>query len=81
MAKYERKAGMFSEGDTYAKIIVLMDELQDQIDILGHNLKMQGPAHELKGQGMLAVAEMIKVIRVQFTNLATGKIRRSAGYR
>lgn len=78
---YERKGGTFSEADTYTKIIDLLDQLQDQFDVMGHNLKMQGPAHELKGQGFLAIGEMMKVIRIQATNLATGKMRRSAGYR
>jgi len=78
MTKYELKAGMLSEGETYHKIIDLLDQLMDQISILGHYKKENGD--ELIGQGFLAIAEMLRIVRVQLTNLATGKIRKSAGY-
>ena len=76
---YETKAGTFSEADTYTKILDLLDQLRDQYNIMGHNKKMQG--HDLVGQGFIAIGEMIKVVRVQTTNLATGKMRSQAGYR
>ena len=81
MAEYELKGGAFSEGDTFAKIFDLLDQLQTQYNIAGHYIKAQGPAHELKGQGCLAIAEMLKLVRINTINLATGKIRRSAGFR
>jgi dsDNA-binding SOS-regulon protein len=77
--KYERKAGTFSEADTYMKIIDLIDQLQDQLSILGHYKKENND--ELIGQGFLAIQEMMKMTRIQITNLATGKMRRKAGYR
>ena len=79
MAKYELKAGMLSEGETYAKIIDQMDQLMDQVFVLGHYKKENGD--ELIGQGFLAIGEMLKLTRIQLTNLATGKIRKAGGYR
>jgi hypothetical protein len=79
MAEYELKAGHLSEGDTYMKIIDLIDQLHTQCSILGHYKKENGD--ELIGQGFLAVGEMMKMTRITVTNLATGKMRREAGYR
>ena len=79
MAKYELKAGMLSEGETHAKIIDLLDQLMDQVNILGHYKKENGDT--LVGQGFLAIGDMLKMCRIQLINLATGKIRKAGGYR
>jgi hypothetical protein len=79
MPKYELKAGTFSEGETYFKIIDLLDQLMDQVGVLGHYKKENGD--ELVGQGFLAIVDMLRIVRIQITNLATGKIRKSAGYK
>jgi hypothetical protein len=76
---YERKGGNFSEGDTFMKIIDLLAQLESQCLILGHYKKENGD--ELIGQGFLAVGEMMKMTTITVTNLATGKMRRKAGYR
>lgn len=79
IGKYETSSGHFSESDTYMKIIDLVDQLEDQLNILGHYKKENND--KLVGQGFLAIGEMMKMTRIQITNLATGKMRKQAGYR
>jgi hypothetical protein len=61
------------------KIIDLLAQLESQCLILGHYKKENGD--ELIGQGFLAIGEMMKMTTTTVTNLATGKMRRKAGYK
>ncbi len=72
--KYELKGGTLSEGDTFAKIIDLLRQVEEQCYILGHYKKENGD--ELIGQGFLAIGEMMRMTNLNVTNLATGKIRK-----
>lgn len=79
MQTYETKGGELSAGDTYAKIIEYITLLEEQCYILGHYYKAQDDWH--KGQGFLAVGEMMKMFQIHVTDLATGKLRREGGFR
>ena len=57
---YETIAGQVSEADTYAKLMEYLRLAEESCYTLGHITKAQGPAHELKGQGWLAVGELLK---------------------
>lgn len=72
MKQYETKGGYFSEGETHMKILDLMAQLQEQLNILGHYKKEN--SDELIGQGYLAVAELMQKITHRLRMLAVGRL-------
>lgn len=77
--QYETKGGVPSIADTYAKVMDLFRQLEEQCYMLGHLHKAND--NELVGQGFLAVGEMMKMSQVNVINLATGKLRRQGGFK
>ena len=71
---YETRAGQVSEADTFTKLLEYLRLAEESCYTLGHITKAQGSAHELRGQGWLAVGEMLKLTQTQITKLATGRI-------
>lgn len=71
MSKYETLAGKVSLADTYNKLYDLLRQAQDQAAMLGHLYKAQD--EELRGQGFLAVSELLGRMAHQTNRLAQGK--------
>lgn len=68
--KYETMGGRPSKDHTYAKLVELMREAQDQASLLGHMMKEDG--NEVNGQGLLAIGELLGRAATQVQKLATG---------
>lgn len=69
--KYETKGGAPSEAETYSRLIENLKIAAQDAYTLGHLIKSQGKRHELKGQGFLAIGEMLELISRKVTDLAT----------
>ena len=76
---YETKGGNISSADTYSQLIEYLRMAEEACYILGHFYKSQDDW--AKGQGFLAIGEMMKMTGVNVTNLATKSIRTQVGYR
>ena len=66
---YETKAGSLSEGETFAQLIEYLRMAEEACYTLGHWFKAQDDF--VKGQGFLAVGEMLKKTGHNVTILAT----------
>lgn len=76
MSKYETIAGYPSRGETYAKIIDLCDQLQDQCAVMSHLHNTEGnPTDVTLARGWLGMTELIKRMRHQLTQLAIGRMQ------
>ena len=76
---YETIAGNLSSADTFSQLIEYLRLAEEACYTLGHFYKSQDDW--AKGQGFLAIGEMMKLTGVNVTNLATKSIRTSVGYR
>ena len=70
--KYETRAGVPSEGDTFAKLLEHLREAQDCAYTIGHLRKANDD--KVTGQGWIAVGEMLKLTISNVTKLATAKM-------
>jgi len=68
---YETRSGLPSEADTYARLMDHLRRAAQDAFTLGHIIKAQGSAHEVKGQGFLAIGEMLELTAKKVTDLAT----------
>ena len=76
---YETLAGNLSSADTYAQLIEHLRLAEEGCYILGHFYKAQDDFN--KGQGFLAVGEMLRMTGINVTNLATKSIRNDGGFK
>jgi len=70
---YETRAGNLSEGDTFAQLIEYLRLAQEAAATIGHYKKANDD--NLRGQGFLAIAEMLGQVCVSVTDLATRGLR------
>ncbi len=70
---YDTEAGYFSEGATFAQLIEYLRLAQEAAAAIGHSKKANDD--ELRGQGFLAIAEMLGRVCMSVTDLATKGIR------
>lgn len=76
---YETKGGVISSADTYSQLIEHLRLAEEASYVLGHFYKAQDDW--AKGQGFLAIGEMLRLTGINVTNLATRPIRSQAGYK
>jgi len=76
---YETLGGNISSADTYSQLIEHLRLAEEASYVLGHFFKAND--EELKGQGFLAVAEMLRMTGMNVTNLATKSIRKAGGFK
>lgn len=75
MSKYETLGGHVTRGETYSKIIFLLDELRDQCLIMGHLHKTEDSNMDrLLAKGWYGIEEMLRMFRAQIVELAQGKL-------
>lgn len=70
---YETEAGNFSEGSSFAQLIEYLRLAQESAAAIGHFKKANDD--EFRGQGFLAVAEMLGKTCDHVTDLATRGLR------
>jgi hypothetical protein len=75
----ETRAGLASEGDTFAKMIEHLRQAQECAYLIGHLRKSNND--KVTGQGWIAVGEMLKMTINNVIKLGTNKMRSSVGYR
>ena len=76
---YETKGGAISSAETYSQLIEYLRMAEEACYVLGHFYKSQDDW--AKGQGFLAVGEMMRMTGINVTNLATRPIRSQSGFR
>ena len=76
---YETVGGVLSESDTFAQLLEYLRMAEEAAYTIGHLNKTCG--QDLKGQGFLAIGEMLKLTQINITNLATKAMRSQSGYR
>jgi hypothetical protein len=76
---YETRGGTVSEADTFAQLLEHLRLAEEAAYVIGHLNKTCG--QDLKGQGFLAIGEMLKLTQINVTNLATKSLRSQSGYR
>lgn len=76
---YETKGGNLSSADTFSQLIEYLRLAEEACYTLGHYYKSVDDWH--KGQGFLAIGEMLRMTSTNVTNLATKAIRTQVGYR
>jgi hypothetical protein len=69
----ETRAGIFSEGETFARLIEHLKLAAEDAYLIGHYKKANDD--ELRGQGYLAVGQMLERVCVSVTDLATKGLR------
>jgi len=69
--KYETKAGQFSEGETYSQLVEYLRLASEAAYAIGHNSKANDDW--TRGQGFLAVGQMLEKTTNMVTKLATQK--------
>jgi hypothetical protein len=75
MSKYETVGGNPSRGDTFAKIIDLIDQIIDQCAVMAHLHNTEGnDMDKLLAKGWLAMTELFRRMRYQIIQLATNKL-------
>lgn len=67
---YETKAGVLSEAATFSQLTEHLRLGAEACYTLGHYIKANDD--EVKGQGFLAIGQMLELIVKQVTTLATG---------
>jgi hypothetical protein len=70
-----------TEAEVYTSLIERLRLAEEAAYILGHYFKAQEVSDFDKGQGFLAVGEMLKYTQLNVTNLATRAIRAKGGFR
>lgn len=68
-----------TESDLYTTLLHHLTMSEEASYILGHFYKSQDDFE--KGQGFLAVGEMLKMTQLNVTNLATKSLREAGGFR
>ena len=76
---YETKGGHIDEAATYAQLLDYLRMAEEACYVLGHYRKAQDDP--LTGQGWLAIGEMLRMTSTNITNLATRRLRTSAGFK
>jgi len=71
--QYETAAGTLDEGATFAQLIEYLRLAQEAAATIGHYKKSQDDT--LRGQGFLAIAEMLGMTCTKVTDLATRGLR------
>lgn len=66
-----------TEGEIYTRMLDRIRKAQECCYILGHYYKAQDDWH--RGQGFLAVGEMMHMTEINVTNLATKALRVQGG--
>jgi len=69
----ETEGGTFSEGITFARLIEHVKLAAEDAYLIGHYKKENGD--KLIGQGFLAVGQMLEMLTIRLTDLATKGIR------
>ena len=68
-----------TEAEILTRLLERLRMLEEGAYILGHYYKSQDDFE--KGQGLLAVGEMMRMTQINVTNLATKGLRQKAGFR
>ena len=68
-----------TEGEVFTRILERLAKAEEAAYMLGHYYKAQDDWH--KGQGFLAVGEMLQMTQINITNLATEGMRKGGGFR
>jgi hypothetical protein len=76
---YETVGGHISEADTFAQLLEHLRLAEEACYVIGHLNKTQ--SQDLKGQGFLAIGEMLKMTCTNVTKLATGSTKSLTGYK
>jgi hypothetical protein len=69
----ETEAGTFSEAITYSRLIEHLKLAAEDAYLLGHNMKANDDL--LRGQGFLAIGQMLEIVCTNVTDLATKGLR------
>lgn len=76
MSKYETLGGHVTRGETYSKIIFLIDELRDQTLVMGHlHMTEDSNMDRLLAKGWFGIEEMLQMFRAQIVQLAKGRLQ------
>ncbi len=76
MSKYETIGGHVTRGETFAKIIDLIDQLRDQCAVMAHLHRAEdGARDDLLATGWLGIAELFAVVRRRVVELAQGRLQ------
>lgn len=70
---YETRAGQPSEADTFSQLLEYLRLAEEAAYMIGHLNKAND--NEIKGQGFLAVGEMLKLTQANLIKLATKSMR------
>ena len=74
--KYETFAGHVTRGETYAKILDLLDQLTDQCAVMAHLHNTESnDADKLLAKGWLGIVELMQRARHVITNLAARRLQ------
>lgn len=75
-SKYQTIGGQVTAGETFVKVIDLLDQLMDQLAMMAHVTRAQGSKKDAAlADGWLALVEMFKRVRFQVTKLAEGRMQ------
>lgn len=76
MPKYETTAGYVSRADTFAKLLDLLRQAEDQSYILAHLAATESGRNDaLAATGWRAIGEMLRLTQTNITRLAAGKFK------
>ena len=74
--KYETVAGQVTRGETYAKLMDHLREIQECAAVMAHLHNTEGnDADQLIAKGWLGVAELFRMIQHKVTDLAMRKMQ------
>ena len=79
LVEYTNRSLLDSEAEVYTRLLEHLRLGEEAVYILGHYYKSQDDFS--RGQGMLAVGEMLKMTQINVTNLATRGLRTKGGFR
>lgn len=76
MAKYETIGGHVTRGETFSKILDLIDQLRDQCAVMSHLHNTEdNDMDKLLAKGWLGVAELFRMVRFKVIELASRKMQ------
>jgi hypothetical protein len=70
---YETIGGAISEADTFAQLLEHLRMAEEAAYMIGHLNKSND--QPIRGQGFLAIGEMLKLTQINVTKLATASVR------
>jgi hypothetical protein len=74
--KYETHGGQVTRGETYAKLMDHLREIQECCAVMAHLHNTEGNAHDsIMVHGWLGMAEMFRQVQHKITELAIGKLQ------